>query len=172
MLTLAKYFSQKNDNARTIIFCAFAGEELGLMGSGVFVNHVKPENIIAVINIEMIGVSTFGRKKAFYITGSDYSNFSSIFKENLNYSGFSIIAEPPLSKQLFERSDNYSFAIMGIPAHTIMCSDDDDNCYHRPCDEIERIDIGNMTQIIKAIAIGSRSLIMANDSPINLPKKK
>ena len=42
LLMLAKYFAQKNDNERTILFCAFAGEELGLLGSKDFVNHVDP----------------------------------------------------------------------------------------------------------------------------------
>ena len=32
LLILANYFSKRNDNARTIMFCAFAGEELAIAG--------------------------------------------------------------------------------------------------------------------------------------------
>jgi hypothetical protein len=37
------------------------------------------------------------------------------------------------------------------PAHSIMSSDDDDLCYHQPCDDAQRIDTKNMTEMIKAI---------------------
>jgi len=76
-----------------------------------------------------------------------------------------IIEEPEESKHLFSRSDNYPFAVKGIPAHTIMCSDDDDECYHKPCDDITRIDFENMTMIIKAIIIGSQTIVSGKDTP-------
>ncbi len=33
LIVLAEYFSKRKDNERTIIFCGFSGEELGLFGS-------------------------------------------------------------------------------------------------------------------------------------------
>ncbi|HRF19915.1 MAG TPA: M28 family peptidase, partial [Chitinophagaceae bacterium] len=33
MLALAEYFAMRGDNERTLLFCAFAGEEFGLVGS-------------------------------------------------------------------------------------------------------------------------------------------
>ena len=149
VLMLAHYFAQKNNNARTLIFCAFAGEELGLLGSGVFVNNIEPEKIVAEINIEMIGAANVSGKNAFFITGANYSNLSKIVKRNLKGQKFKIVQEPDLSKNLFQRSDNFSFAKLGIPAHSFMCSDDDDPCYHRPCDEVKRINLANMTNVIK-----------------------
>ena len=73
LLLLADYFAKRNDNERTLIFCAFAGEELGLFGSSAFVPHINTDSVIAVINIEMIGVSSVGRN-AFFITGAEHSN--------------------------------------------------------------------------------------------------
>jgi hypothetical protein len=73
--------------------------------------------------------------------------------------------EPDEEKMLFQRSDNFPFAEKGIPAHTIMASDDDDDCYHQPCDEIKRIDIPNMTVLIKAIAAATQKLISGEMTP-------
>ena len=69
---------------------------------------------------------------------------------------------------LFERSDNFPFALKGIPAHTIMCSDDSDPCYHKTCDDFKTIDIKNMTTIIRAIAQGSQSIIDVRDTPTRI----
>jgi len=37
--------------------------------------------------------------------------------------------------------------------------------YHRPSDEISTLDIQNMTEIIKAIALSSRSIVNGIDNP-------
>lgn len=80
LMMLAHYFAVKKDNARTLIFCAFAGEELGLEGSNVFVNTVDCKNIIAGVNIEMIGTTNVAGKNAFFITGEYLSSLGRIMK--------------------------------------------------------------------------------------------
>jgi len=55
--------------------------------------------------------------------------------------------------------------VKGVPAHSIMGSDDSEPCYHKPCDELGRIDIPNMTRIIKAIAAASEPLINGGKTP-------
>ena len=164
LLALVNYFSQRNDNDRTIIFCAFAGEELGLLGSKDFVNYINPESIIAGINIEMIGIPQYGKNNIF-ITGYDHSSLPLILEKQLSATPVHVKTGPAEEKELFNRSDNFPFVEKGIPAHTIMSSDDDDKCYHQPCDEIKRINIPHMTTIIKAIAVASRTLISGKDTP-------
>jgi hypothetical protein len=46
-----------------------------------------------------------------------------------------------------------------------MCSDDDEDCYHKPCDDAKWIDTKNVTNIIKAIAKGCTTLISSEDTP-------
>jgi len=72
---------------------------------------------------------------------------------------------PSEDKKLFQRSDNFPFVVMGVPAHSIMSSDDDDKCYHKPCDEVKRIDLEHMTTIIRAVAAASATLISGTDTP-------
>lgn len=165
VLMLAKYFAMRKDNERTIVFCLFAGEELGLLGSTVFAQTLRPETIKAVINIEMIGATNRTRENAFFLTGDRYSNMKKILAKNLSGTKVRVKNEGADVNFLFRRSDNYPFAKLGIPAHTIMCSDDNDPCYHKPCDDAVRIDTENMTRIIQSIAIAARSLIGGLDTP-------
>jgi hypothetical protein len=167
LLMLADYFAQRNDNERTIMFCAFSAEELGLLGSKYFVDNVKPERIIACINIEMIGIAQYG-KNNFFITGYNQSSLPSILEKQLSAAPAKVISGPPEEKDLFKRSDNFPFVEKGVPAHSIMSSDDDDKCYHQPCDELRRIDVQHMTTIIKAIAKASETLISGNETPARI----
>jgi Zn-dependent M28 family amino/carboxypeptidase len=167
LLLLAKYFAQKNDNERTILFCAFAGEELGLLGSKDFVNYFNPATIMAGINIEMIGIPQYGKNNIF-ITGYDRSSLPEILEKQLAATPVRVKAGPSEEKELFKRSDNFPFVEKGVPAHTIMSSDDDDKCYHRPCDEVKRINIPHMTTIVKAIASAAETLIDGKETPTRI----
>jgi hypothetical protein len=168
VLELARYFSMKKDNERTIIFCLFAAEELGLLGSERFAMQVNPENIKAVINIEMIGKTTAVGKEKFFITGSRLSDLRNIMNRNLDRANLKTAPEKPDPGNLFQRSDNYPFYQRGIVAHSIMCSDDNDPCYHQNCDTAEGIDFTNMTFIVKAIAKACETLISGEDTPKKL----
>ncbi len=165
VIELAKYFSMRRNNERTIIFCLFAGEELGLLGSQAFINYIKPETIKAVINIEMIGMHNATGKNAFMLTGSNYSDLFKILNKNLEGDEVEVQEQGSDPDNLFGRSDNYTFAQEGIPAHTVMCSDDKEPCYHKPCDDVRRIDMDNMTRIIRAIAKSAETLISGKDTP-------
>ncbi len=165
VLALAKYFANRNDNERTIMFCLFAGEELGLYGSEAFSYMVDKRFVKAVINIEMIGRTNIGGKNAFLVTGSWTSDLSKIMSKNLNGEDVKVIERDWDKTRLFERSDNYSFYVKGIPSHSIMCSDDADPCYHQSCDDANKLDYENMERIVRAIAIGTHSIIKGIDTP-------
>jgi hypothetical protein len=167
VLMLAKYFALRNDNDRTILFCAFAGEELGLFGSNFLASLLDPKNIAAVINIEMIGKTNAAGKNSFIITGARHSSLEQILKTNLKNNIVRIHPDPE-KNNLFQRSDNYPFALKGVPAHTLMCSDDNDPCYHQTCDDIKGIDLLNMVSVIKAIAIGTSTIISGQDTPTRI----
>ncbi|HWJ89803.1 MAG TPA: M28 family peptidase, partial [Flavisolibacter sp.] len=123
-------------------------------------------------NIEMIGRTNAAHKNAAFITGDEYSNLGNIFKNNLKGYPFKILRDPDPGRMLFERSDNFAFAQKGIPAHTIMSSNDLDWCYHKPCDEVTSIDIGHMTAVIKAIGAGMRSIVAGSDTPSRIDPRR
>jgi hypothetical protein len=57
-------------------------------------------------------------------------------------------------------------AKLGVPAHTISTAKmEDEPNYHKASDEVSTLDLENMTQIIKAIAESSKTIISGKDTP-------
>ncbi len=166
VIELAKYFAQKKDNERTLIFVAFTAEEIGGYGSQYFSKQLNPDQTVAMFNIEMIGKeSKFGKNNAF-ITGYERSDFGKILQKNLIGTDFKFYPDPYPKQNLFYRSDNATLARLGVPAHTISSDQiDTDKLYHSVDDEFESMDIGNITEIIKAIAISATSIVEGKDTP-------
>jgi len=166
VIALAKYFKELNQNERTIIFVAFTGEEVGLFGSKFFSENIDANKVIAMFNIEMIGTESKWGKNSAYITGFEKSDFGTILQKNLKGSNFNFNPDPYPKQQLFYRSDNARLAALGVPAHTISTSKmDSEPNYHKVSDEISTLDLENMTEIIKSIAISSQTIVNGEDTP-------
>ena len=166
VLMLAEYFKKTKINKRSLLFVAFTAEEMGLLGSNYFGKTISPDSIIAGINIEMIGKeSPFGPNSA-WLTGFERSNFGTIIQKNLSGSNYKLHPDPYKNYRLFFRSDNASLARLGIPAHTFSTSPmDKDLDYHKVTDEARTLNIETITQTIRAIAIGTESIITGEDTP-------
>jgi Zn-dependent M28 family amino/carboxypeptidase len=166
VIALAKYFKELNQNERTIIFVAFTGEEVGGFGAKFFSENIDYNKVVAMFNIEMIGTESKWGKNSAYITGFEKSDFGTILQKNLEGSGFNFNPDPYPREQLFYRSDNARLAALGVPAHTISSSKMDvEPNYHKLSDEVSTLDLENMTEIIKAIAISSQTIINGTDAP-------
>lgn len=168
LVMLANYFAGQNNNERTLLFCAFSGEEIGLTGSKDLAARLKVDDIKAGINLEMLGVQGYGRKGVF-ITGPDASELPGLLRKHLVTAGLKVKAGPSEEeKELFKRSDNYPFVLKGVPYHTIMSSDDDDACYHQPCDEIKRVNMPHLVAVVKAVAAAAAGLISGEETPARM----
>ncbi len=172
VLTLAKYFKEKNLNERTIIFVAFTAEEMGLVGSKYFGKGIDASKYIAGINLEMIGKSpSFGPNSA-WLTGFDRSDFGQIIQNNLIGTGYQLFPDPYFKYNLFFRSDNASLARLGVPSHSFSTTAIDvDKDYHQPSDEVETLNITVITQTINAVAKGAESVISGKDTPSRIVLK-
>ncbi|MGB0778165.1 MAG: M20/M25/M40 family metallo-hydrolase [Flavobacteriaceae bacterium] len=166
VMALAKYWKKRGDNARTLVFVAFTAEEWGLVGSNYFGKQVNPEKYVAGINIEMIGKdSSYGPNTA-WLTGFDRSDFGKIIQKNLEGTGYTLYPDPYPKFRLFFRSDNASLARLGIPSHTFSTDPiDKDPYYHTVKDEVSTLDMEIVTATVKAIAKGTESIIMGEDTP-------
>jgi putative aminopeptidase FrvX len=166
MIMLSKYFSAKNDNARTLVFVAFTAEEIGGFGAQYFSKQFDPNTVKAMFNLEMIGTESKWGKNSAYITGYEKTNMGAILQKNLEGSAFKFYPDPYTDQNLFYRSDNATLARLGVPAHTISTSKmDNEPNYHKPSDQFETLDMDNMNEIIKAIALSSQSIISGRDTP-------
>ena len=89
-----------------------------------------------------------------------------ILEKNLAGSSFKFYPDPYTAQNLFYRSDNASLAKLGVPAHTISTSKmDNEPNYHKVTDEISTLDMKNMAEIIKAIALSATSIVDGKDTP-------
>ena len=166
MIMLSQYFSRLKNNERTIIFVAFTAEEIGGFGSRYFSKKLDPAKVAALFNIEMIGTESKWGTNSAYITGYEKSDFGKILQDNLAGSAFHFEPDPYPKQNLFYRSDNATLAELGVPAHTISTSKmDTEKFYHTQEDEIETLDMNNMAEIIKAIAISSGTILSGKDTP-------
>ena len=173
VIMLAKYFAGLKSNERTIIFTTFTAEESGGYGSRYFSSQVDAEKIKAMFNIEMIGTESKWGLNSAYITGFEKSDFGNILQNNLTGSEFRFEADPYPKQNLFYRSDNATLAALGVPAHTISTSKmDNEPYYHTHEDETETLDLKNMVEIIKAIAISSQTIISGKDTPSRVVKNE
>ena len=169
VVALAEYFKQKNDNARPLIFVAFAAEEVGGFGSQHFSQQLDPQQVAAMFNIEMIGKEAkFGPNTAF-ITGYDKSDFGKLLQANLAGSKFRFEPDPYPEQNLFYRSDNATLARLGVPAHTISTDQiPTDKLYHSVDDEVESLNLPNMTAVIQAIAQSAGGIVAGQQTPTRI----
>ncbi len=173
VIMLARYFSKWHNNERTLVFAAFTAEESGGFGSQYFSQQLDPAKVIAMFNIEMIGTESKWGKNSAYITGYEKTDMGAILGKNLEGTGFTFHPDPYPDQQLFYRSDNATLARLGVPAHTISTSKmDSEPFYHTAADEINTLDMKNMAEIIKAIALSSRTIISGEDTPTKVDVQK
>ncbi len=166
VILLANYFKKLGNNERTLVFVAFTAEEVGGFGSQYFSKQMDPLKVMAMFNIEMIGTDSKWGTNSAYITGYEKTDMGKILEKNLEGSQFKFYPDPYPQQQLFYRSDNATLARQGVPAHTISTSKmDSEKFYHTQDDEIETLDMKNMAEIIKAIAMSSASIVAGKDSP-------
>lgn len=166
MMLLAKYYAAAKNNERTLIFVAFTAEEVGGFGSQYFSKQFDPLTVKAMFNIEMIGSESKWGKNSAFITGYEKTDMGKILQQNLAGTDFTFYPDPYTSQNLFYRSDNATLARLGVPAHTISTTKIDvDPYYHKASDELSTIDIPNMTQIIRSIALSARGIISGKETP-------
>lgn len=176
VIMLSKYFAQLHNNERTLVFVAFTAEEVGGFGSQYFSKQLNPDKTIALFNIEMIGTESKWGTNSAYITGYERSDFGKILQANLANSKFHFEPDPYPKQNLFYRSDNATLAALGVPAHTISTSKmeeapNDEPNYHKQSDEIGTLDMNNMAEIIKAVAISSQTIVSGKDTPSRVAKR-
>jgi Peptidase family M28 len=166
VILLAKYFKALGNNERTLVFAAFTAEESGGFGSQYFSRQFNADKVIAMFNIEMVGTESKWGKNSAYITGYEKTNMGDIMAKDLEGTGFTFHPDPYPAQQLFYRSDNATLARLGVPAHTISTSKMDvEPHYHKVSDEVGTLDLVNMTEVIKAIALSSKSIIAGKETP-------
>ena len=116
MLGIAEAMSKSSQPERTVVFLAVTAEEQGLLGSKHYAeNPIYPVNK-TVANINMDGITYFGKLKDVTVIGYGQSELEDLAEEIASGQGRYIIPDPEAGKGYFFRSDHFNFAKVGIPA--------------------------------------------------------
>lgn len=142
---------------RTIVFVAFAAEELGLLGSAYYVNHptVPLDRTIAMLNLDMIGRPR-GR---LLISGLDTAPS---LEEDVRAAATGVELEIDFFSQSpgMGASDDSSFLQREVPSIAFFTGFHDD--YHRPTDDWPGIELAGSVRVVEmalelAVRIAERS---------------
>jgi hypothetical protein len=157
LIGLARAFARGPKTKRSELFVWHAGEELGLYGSRYFADHptVPIDHIVAQLNIDMIGRNhnnLESESNTVYTVGAD--RISSELHNIMIDANASLpkpmtidfeLNDPTDAERIYYRSDHYSYAAKGIPIifFTTFLHPD----YHRPSDEVSKINFDKMAHI-------------------------
>jgi len=146
MLEIAEALSQAGPR-RSVIFCAFAGEEDDLLGSQAFCGDlpVPKEKIVAMINMDMIGRGDDSEVAVLGIDQNPELEKVLARARKLRPCGLRQVVVRQ-GQELFERSDHFSFHRIGIPALFFFegLPIEANKDYHTWRDTVEKVDTGKM----------------------------
>jgi acetylornithine deacetylase/succinyl-diaminopimelate desuccinylase-like protein len=164
VLSVAKALASGPRPKRSILFVLTTGEEEGLLGTNWLLAHfpLALDSVVANLETEMIGRpdSLAGGPGKAWLTGYDRSTMGAM----LARAHIAIVGDPRPAQHFFERSDNIAFAERGIPAHTVSSFNLHAD-YHRPSDDLSRIDFAHMTAVINS-AVRAVELLANGPLPV------
>ncbi len=134
ILELARHYAAAESRRRGILFLAFAGEEIGLLGSSHWVeNPTRPLNqAVAMLNFDMVGRI---ENRRLYVGGAGTAEpFDGMVSKAAEAHGLNV----DRSKDSHSSSDHTSFAAKRVPVLFFFSGLHSD--YHKPSDTADKID--------------------------------
>ncbi len=141
-----------------IVFAAWSGEELGIIGSNYFVEHppVPKERIAAYINFDMVGRV---KDNTLIVQGVGSSDaWKGLVEKNNVAIGFNL----KLDDDPYLPTDVTAFYPKGVPVLAFFSGNHED--YHRPTDDIETLNYDDMARVAQ-LATNLTVDLMKRDTP-------
>lgn len=150
---------------RSVIFLAVTGEEIGLLGSQYYAEHplLPLEQTIFNLNTDGAGYNDVSYVS---IVGYGRSGTDQHIEAAANIFGLDVFPDPAPEQNLFDRSDNASFAKKGVPALCFspgLTSFDEEiaKYYHQAADNPDTIDFPYLHKYAQAFTRAAR--LIADD---------
>ncbi len=147
VLELAHVLSRRGEPPdHSILFIAFAGEELGLLGSSYYAGHpiCSPDQTFAMVNLDMIGRVA---KNRLYVGGAGTSPH---FRELVEAANRTVGFELNYSVSGYGASDHTAFTLRSVPVLFFFSGLHAD--YHKPTDTWEKIDAADGARVVELAA--------------------
>jgi len=175
LLEIAQYLADQSTRGRLksrrdVLFAAWTGEELGLLGSGHFVRQLtgagaRPlsEEVAAYLNMDMIG----RLDTKLYLQGMGSSSVWSKEVERRN----APVGLPVLPQQdSYLPTDATSFYLKGVPVLSAFTGAHPE--YNSPRDRPETLNYGGAARVARLMGLITRSLAMAEAAPDYIAMEK
>jgi hypothetical protein len=161
LLEIARALVKRHQQiGRSVLFAAFAGEEMGLLGSSHYAaNPTQPlDRMVSMINLDMVGRSNEGRLS---IGGAGTSpGFEDMLRRLNEPYGFAL----DLSMGGFGPSDHTPFYARQLPVLFFFTGAHAD--YHRPSDDVEHINFEGLERISRLVSEVTFELAGAEEAPV------
>ncbi len=148
VIELAQYFGANRAKARrSILFMAFSGEEMGLLGSAHWTKNptLPVKRIAAMVNLDMIGRMTNDTVQVIM------ADTSPAWKSILDTANTGVGLKLQTGGQSdFGGSDHQSFYNLGVPVLFFFTGVHPD--YHRPSDTWEKVNADGEARILKVVS--------------------
>jgi len=136
-----------------VLFLWFSAEELGLLGSVAYCENplYAHERTVAMLNMDQIARTD---PKEFNIGGAwGHKDWEDFVQDQAKRAKVKIKIDFKDGRDLFARSDQYSFHTKGVPSLFFFEGHINDNpVYHKPGDVPETIEVAKMTQVARVFA--------------------
>jgi Peptidase family M28 len=168
VLYAAKCFTQVKPK-RSIIFIGFTGEEIGLLGSSYYAENPLVPLKQCVFNLNCDGAG-YNDVTLLTTIGLSRTDGKSDIEAAAKAFGLKVMDDSAPEQNLFDRSDNVSFAAKGIPAPNFSPGFTSFNAdifkyYHRAEDNPETIDFGYLHKYCQSYAYAARLIANRKTPP-------
>lgn len=102
--------------ARSLVFLFVTAEEQGLLGSSYYATNPIFPTALTVANLNVDGIYPFGPTNDFIVMGYDQSEMTEWGRKIAETQGRYLVPDQEPEKGFFYRSDQFSFAKVGVPA--------------------------------------------------------
>ncbi len=160
VIELARILAAEGGNRRSVLFMAYSGEEMGLLGSAHYVSDplLPLQNTVAMLNLDMIG--RVNNNKLFVGGVGTSPGFRDLVaRENERY-GFSL----DYSDQGYDASDHMSFARKQIPVMFFFTGLHRD--YHKPSDDWQKVEVAGTARLLELVASVARGIDSQDARPV------
>ena len=153
MLEIGRRFAKQDDAARGLLLMAFAGEEIGLLGSAHWTeNPTKPlQSAVAMLNMDMIG--RIDSDKAYVGGVGTAEPLKAMVEEHAEGLSFAL----DYSESGYSASDHTSFTAKQIPVLFFFSGLHGD--YHKPSDTWEKIKTDKAVELVGLVGDVTEELL-------------
>jgi hypothetical protein len=187
LLELAEAFEKGPRPARSVLLCAWAGEEKGLLGSRYYATHptFPLKNTVAMFQMDMIGRDedhaanpaqdvpeehAADNVNTVNVLGSSYSpDLRTIISRSNELTSLGVRFRYDVkAEDLLRRSDQWSFLAKGVPAVFFFAGLHPD--YHTPRDTAAKINYAKLEKVVRLVYLSAFELANNPMRPQYIPR--